>query len=149
MISCQPKGLSRVSSKNHSSKASILWHSAFFMAHISQSYMTTGKTTALTRWTFVGKVMSLLFNMMSRFLISFLPRSLMKFYDSQDKTILQNVYIKTRAPFCTQTNYDISLKPRSINGNPQNCNFKSHSWSEHTAQLGLQVAFNEGIPSAI
>ena len=74
LISCQPKGLSRVSSKNHSSKASILWHSAFFMAHISQSYMTTGKTTALTIWTFVGKV-NLLFNMLSRFVITFLQNS--------------------------------------------------------------------------
>ena len=135
--------------QHYSSKASVLWCSAFFKVQLSHLYQTIGKNTALTRQAFVGKIMSLLFNMMSRFLISFLPRSLMKFYDSQDKTILQNVYIKTRAPFCTQTNYDISLKPRNINGNHQNCNFKSHSWSEHTAQLGLQVAFNEGIPSAI
>ena len=49
----------------HSSKASILWHSAFFMAHLSHPYMTTGKTMALIIWTFVGKVMSLLFNMLS------------------------------------------------------------------------------------
>ena len=55
----------------HSSKESILWCSAFFMAHLSHPYMTTGKTTALTRWTFVGKVMSLLFNMLSRFVIAF------------------------------------------------------------------------------
>ena len=57
--------------QHHSSKASILWHSAFFMVQLSHLYMTTGKTIALTRWTFVGKVMSLLFNMMSRFLIAF------------------------------------------------------------------------------
>ena len=52
--------------QHHTSKASILWHSAFFIVQFSHSYMTTGKTTALTRQTFVGKVMSLLFNMLSR-----------------------------------------------------------------------------------
>ena len=61
--------------QHHSSKASILQHSAFFMVQLSYPYMTTGKTIALTRWTFVGKVMSLLFNMQSRFVIVFLPRS--------------------------------------------------------------------------
>uniref|UniRef100_A0AC11DZ68 Uncharacterized protein n=2 Tax=Ovis aries TaxID=9940 RepID=A0AC11DZ68_SHEEP len=58
-----------------SSKASILWHSAFFTVQLSHPYTTTGKTIALTRWTFVGKVMSLLFNMLSRLVITFLPRS--------------------------------------------------------------------------
>ena len=61
--------------QQHSSKASILWHSAFFTVQLSYPYMTTGKTIALTRWTFVGKVMSLLFNMLSRLVITFLPRS--------------------------------------------------------------------------
>ena len=61
--------------QQHSSKASILQHSAFFTVQLSHSYMTTGKTTALTKRTFVGKVMSLLFNMLSRLVISFLPRS--------------------------------------------------------------------------
>ena len=61
--------------QHHSSKASILWCSAFFMVQLSHPYMTTGKTIALTRWTFVGKVMSLLFNMLSRLVIAFLPRS--------------------------------------------------------------------------
>ena len=59
----------------YSSRASILWHSAFFIVQLSHPYMTTGKTIALTRWTFVGKVMSLLFNMSSRLVITFLPRS--------------------------------------------------------------------------
>ena len=59
----------------HSSKASILQHSAFFTVLLSHPYMTTGKTIALTRWTFVGKVMSLLLNMLSRLVITFLPRS--------------------------------------------------------------------------
>ena len=61
--------------QHHSSKASILWHSAFFVVQLSHAHMTTGKTIALTRWTFVGKVMSLLFNMRSRLAITFLPRS--------------------------------------------------------------------------
>ena len=61
--------------QHHTSKASILLHSAFFIVQLSHPYMTTGKTIALTRWTFVGKVMSLLFNMLSRLVITFLPRS--------------------------------------------------------------------------
>ena len=61
--------------QDHSSKASILWRSAFFTVQLSHPYMTTGKTTALTTWTFVGKVMSLLLNMLSRLVITFLPRS--------------------------------------------------------------------------
>jgi len=60
---------------HHSSKASILQHSAFFIVQLSHPYMTTGKTIALTRQTFLGKVMSLLFNMLSRLVITFLPRS--------------------------------------------------------------------------
>ena len=60
---------------HHSSKASILWHSAFFTVQLSHPYMTTGKTTALTRWTFAGKVMCLLFNMLSRLAKVFLTRS--------------------------------------------------------------------------
>ena len=61
--------------EHHSSKASILQHSAFFIVQLSHPNMTTGKTIALTRWTFVDKVMSLLFNMLSRLVITFLPRS--------------------------------------------------------------------------
>ena len=61
--------------QHHSSKASILWHSAFFTVQLSHPYMTTGKTIALIRRTFVGKVMSLLLNMLSRLVITFLPRS--------------------------------------------------------------------------
>ena len=61
--------------QHHSSKASILRHSAFFIVQLLHPYMTTGKTIALTRWTFVGKVMSLLFNMLSWLVITFLPRS--------------------------------------------------------------------------
>ena len=61
--------------QHHSSKASILQRSAFFIVQLSHPYMTTGKTIALTRWTFVGKVISLFFNMLSRLVITFLPRS--------------------------------------------------------------------------
>ena len=61
--------------QHHNSKASVLWHSASFMVQLSHPYMTTGKTIALTIWTFVGKVMSLIFNMLFRFVIGFLPGS--------------------------------------------------------------------------
>ena len=61
--------------QHHSSKASILRHSAFFIVQLTHPYITTGKTVAVTRWTFVGKVMSLLFNMLSRLIITFLSRS--------------------------------------------------------------------------
>ena len=73
-ISLQCKGLSRDFS-NIVQKTSILWYSAFFIVQFSHPYMTTGKTIALTRWTFIGKVMSLIFNTLSRFIIAFLPRS--------------------------------------------------------------------------
>ena len=75
-ISLQSKGLSSLL-QHHSLKAPVLWCSAFFIVQLLQPYMTTGKTIALTRWTFVGKVMSLLFNMhmLSRLIIAFLPRS--------------------------------------------------------------------------
>ena len=75
-ISLQSKGLFKSLLQHHSSKASILQHSAFFTVQLSHPYMTTGKTIALTRWTFVGKVMSLLFNTLSRLVITFLPKSL-------------------------------------------------------------------------
>ena len=78
--------------QHHSSKATILWHSAFFIVQLSHPYMTTGKTTALTRWAFVGKVMSLLFNMLSRLVIAFLPRSkhfLISWLQSRSAVILE------------------------------------------------------------
>ena len=74
-ISLQSKETFKSLLQHHSSKASILRCSAFFIVKLSHPHMTTGKTVALTRWTFVGKVMSLLFNMLSRLLITFLPRS--------------------------------------------------------------------------
>ena len=83
---------------HHSSKASILWHSAFFTVQLSHPYMTTGKTIALTKWTCVGKVMSLLFNMLSRLVITFLPRSkhlLISWLQSPSAVILEDPKIKS------------------------------------------------------
>ena len=84
--------------QHQSSKASILRHSAFFIIQLSHSYMTTGKTIALTRWTFVDKVMSLLFNMLSRLVITFLPRSkqlLISWLQSPSTVILEPRKIKS------------------------------------------------------
>ena len=84
--------------QHHSSKASILQCSAFFIIQLSHPYMTTRKTIALTRWTFVGKVMSLLFNMLSRLVITFLPRSihlLILWLQSPSAVILEPKKIKS------------------------------------------------------
>ena len=84
--------------QHHSSKASILWCSAYFIVQLSHPYMTTGKTIAWTRWTFVGKVMSLLFNMLSRLVITFLPRSkclLISWLQSLSAVILEPRKIKS------------------------------------------------------
>ena len=84
--------------QHHSSTASILWHSAFFTVQLSQPYMTTGKTIALTRWTFVGKVMPLLFNMLSRLVITFLlssKRLLISWLQSPTAVILERRKIKS------------------------------------------------------
>ena len=96
-ISLQSKGLSSLL-QHHSSKASILWHSALFIVQHSHPYMTTEKTIALTRQTFVGKVMSLLFNMLSMLIIAFLPRSkclLISWLQSQSAVILKPKKIKS------------------------------------------------------
>ena len=84
--------------QHHSSKASILWHSAFFTVQLSHPYMTTGKTIALTRQIFVGKVMSLFLNMLSRLVITFLPRSkhlLISWLQSPPAVILEPQKIKS------------------------------------------------------
>ena len=81
--------------QHHSSKASILQRSAFFMAQLSYPYMTTGKTIVLTRQTFVGKVMSLLFNTLSRFVIAFLPSVLISWLQSPSAVILEPKKIKS------------------------------------------------------
>jgi len=87
--------------QHHSSKASILQRSAFFTVQLSRPYMTTGKTIALTRWAFVGKVMSLLFNMLSRLVITFLPRSkhlLISWLQSPSAVILEPRKIVSQFP---------------------------------------------------
>ena len=88
--------------QHHSSKASILWGSAFLTVQLSHPYMTTGKTTALTRQTFVGKVKSLLFNMLSRLVIAFLPRSkhlLLSWLQSLSAVILEPKKTKSATVF--------------------------------------------------
>ena len=97
-ISLQSKGL-RSLLQHHSPKASFLQHSAFFIVQLIHLYMTTGKTTALTRWTFAGKVMSLLFNMLSKLVIAFLPRSkylLILWLQSLSAVILEPQKIKSQ-----------------------------------------------------
>ena len=84
--------------QHHRSKASILWHSAFFIVQLSHPYLTTGKTIALTRWTFVDKVMSLLFNMLSKLVITFILRSkclLISWLQSPSAVILEPKKIKS------------------------------------------------------
>ena len=84
--------------QHHSSKAPIFWHSAFFTVQHSHPYITTGKTIALTRWTIVGEVMSLLFNMLSKLVITFLPRSkrlLISWLQSPSAMILEPKNIKS------------------------------------------------------
>ena len=92
----------------HSSKASIFWHSAFFIVQLSHPYMTTGKCIALIRWTFVGKVMSLLFNTLSGFVIAFLPRSkrlLISWLQSLSTVVVDRLTMQMICPggqFCFQ-----------------------------------------------
>ena len=112
-ISLQSKELSRVFSKHHSSKTSILRCSAFFTVQISHPFMTTGKTIALTRQTSVGRVMSLLFHMLSRLVTTFLPRGkrlLISWLQSPSAVILEPPKIKydtvsTSASFILSTNF--------------------------------------------
>ena len=92
--------------QHHSSKASILWHSTFFIVQLSHLHMTTGKTIALTRWTFVGKVMPLLFNMLSRLVIAFLSRSkrlLISWLQSPPTVILEPKKITSVTVFIIST----------------------------------------------
>ena len=93
--------------QHHSSKASILWHSIFFILQLSHPYMTTGKAITLTRQTFVGNVMSLLFNMLSGFVIYFLPRSkhlLISWLQSSSVVILER---KKRKSVTASTGHEV------------------------------------------
>ena len=99
--------------QHHSSKASILQCSAFFIVQLSHPYMTAGKTIALTRWTFVGTVMSLLFNMLSRLVIAFLPRSkrlLISWLQSPSAVILESKKIVCHCFHCFPI-YPTTLPP--------------------------------------
>ena len=115
--------------QHHSLKASILQHSAFFIVQLSHPYMTAGKTIALTRWTFVSKVMSLLFNTLSRSVIDFLPRSkrlLISWLQSPSAVILEPKKIVCHCFHC----YPIYL-PRSDGTRCQIFVFKMLSLSQH------------------
>ena len=118
LISLLSKGL--LSLVQHcNSKSSILWHSAFFMVQLWHPYMTTGKIIALTMWTFVGKVMSLLFNMLSRFVIAFLPRGkcfLISWLQSLSAVILESEKIKsvTAPTFAPSICHDLSFLTRVL-----------------------------------
>ena len=112
--------------QHHSSKASVFWHSAFFIVQLSHPYMTTGKTIALARQTFVGKVMSLLFNMLSRLVITFLPRSkhlLISWLQSSSAVILEPPKVKS---------VTVSIVSRSIcHGDGTRCHDLSFLNVEH------------------
>ena len=103
--------------QHHSSKESILWRSAFFIVQLSRPYMTTGKTIALTRQTFVGKVMSLLFNMLSRLVITFLPRSkrlLISWLQSPSAVILEPPKIVWHCFHCFPIYFPWSMGPDAM-----------------------------------
>ena len=112
--------------QHHSSKASILPHSAFFIVQRSYLYMTTGKTIALTRWTFVDKVVSLLFNMLSRLVITFLPRSkrlLISWLQSPSAVILESKKIKS----VTLSTVSPSISHEVMGPDPHDCSPLKHS----------------------
>ena len=104
--------------QHHSSKASILQRSPFFIVQLSHPYMTTGKTIALTRWTFVGKVMSLLFNILSRLVIAFLPRNkqlLISWLQSPSAVILETKKITSLIVFIVSpSNYHEVMRPDAM-----------------------------------
>ena len=110
--------------QHHSSKASILRHSFFFMVPLSPLYMTIGKTIALTIWTFVGKVMSLLFNMLSRFVIAFFPKSkhlLISWLQSPSAVILEPKKIKSRGGNGKPLQYSCNENTMNSIKNSMNC----------------------------
>ena len=111
--------------QHYSSKESILWHSAFLIVQLSHPYMSTGKTIALTIWIFVGKVMSLVFHMLSRFVIAFLPRSkhlLILWLQSPSEVISEPKKMKTVTVSIVSLSYlheEIFFSPLSHQGKPQ------------------------------
>ena len=126
--------------QHHSSKASILWCSAFFRVQLSHPYMTTGKTIALTRWTFVGKVMSLLLNMLSRLVITFLPSSkrlLISWLQSPSAVILEpqkiNLTVFTVSP---------SISHEVMGLDPKICHAESCSNNEFNSMQALVLGYS-------
>ena len=121
---------------HHSSKASVLQRSAFFMIQLSHPYMTTGKTIALNRWTFVSKVMSLLFNMLSRSVITFLPRSkrlLISWLQSPSAVILEPPKIKSATVFTVSPSICHELQGQGRNCK---CKYKATHGKEHRETVG-------------
>ena len=129
--------------QHHSPKASFFRCSAFFTVQLSHPYMTTGKTMALTRWTFVGKVMSLLFNMLSRLVIAFLPRSkylLISWLQSPSSVVLP--YIDMNQPWvymCSPSWYPLSPPSLSHPSGSSQCTNPEHSAS--CVEPGLVIYF--------
>ena len=112
MFSFQSKGLFKSLLQHHNSKASILQHSDFFMVQLSHPYTNTRKTTALTIWTLVGKIISLLFNMLSRLVIAFLPRSkhlLISWLQSPSTVILEPKKVKSLTVSIVSPSNNISM----------------------------------------
>ena len=122
--------------QHHSSKAPILQCSAFFTVQLSQLYITTGKTIALTKWIFVGKVMSLFFNVLSRFVIAFLPRSkhlLIAWLQSPSLVILAAAAAKLCARLCATPETAAHQAPPSL----------GFSWQEHCNGLPFPSPMHE------
>ena len=113
--------------QHHSSKASILWHSAFFMVQLSHPYMTTGKTIALTIWNFVGKAMSLLFNMLPRLAIAFLPSS------------------KCLSISWLQSPSSVILEPKKIKSVPVSIFLLAMKWCDHTPAFIMKDLSKENL----
>ena len=129
--------------QHHSSKASIHQHSAFFIVQLSHPYMTTGKTIALTRWTFVGKVMSLLFNMLSRLVITFLPRNkhlLISWQDDAVKvlhSICQQIWKTQQWPQDRKRSVFIPIPNK---GNAKECsNYRTIALISHASKVMLKI----------
>ena len=115
--------------QHHSSKALILCCSTFFIVQLSQPYMTTGKTKALTRQTFVGKVMSLFFSMPSRLFITFLPKSkclLISWLQSPSAVILEPSKIDVSITLLSSTYYSLPSEPPATIGKPSTCQCRRH-----------------------
>ena len=131
---CAVQGTLKSLLQHHSSKAWIIRRSAFFTVQLSHPYMTTGKTIALTRWTFVGKVMSLLFNMLCRLVITFLPRSkrlLISWLPSPSAVILEPPKIKSDTVSTISPSVSQEIGPRYIAG-------REHS-STHQQKIRLKI----------